>query len=76
MKKQAFCNSKKGIFCTVLSGLLLPLCISKMICRAWEVLLEHLKSLKMEKNWERFAKVIGDRLVIGDEPTYLTRNQS
>jgi hypothetical protein len=24
----------------------------------------------MEKNWERFAKVIGDRLMIDDGPLY------
>ncbi len=35
-------------------------------------LLKHFKSLKMEKNWQRFAKVIGDRLVIGDGPLYPT----
>jgi hypothetical protein len=35
-----------------------------------KALLWHFKSLKMEKNWERFAKVIGDRLVINDGPFY------
>jgi hypothetical protein len=36
------------------------------------VLLYHFKSLKMEKNWERFAKVLSDSLVFGDGPVYLT----
>ncbi len=35
-----------------------------------KALLKHFKSLKMEKNWERFAKVIGDRLMIDDGPLY------
>ncbi len=35
-------------------------------------LLWHFKSLKMEKNWQRFAKVISDRLVMGDGLLYPT----
>jgi hypothetical protein len=41
-----------------------------MICKAWEGAPTTFKSLKMEKNWERSAKVFGDRLVVSDGPVY------
>jgi hypothetical protein len=41
-----------------------------MICKAWEAAPIIFKPLKMEKNWERSAKVFDDRLVFGDGPVY------
>jgi hypothetical protein len=33
-----------------------------------KALLKHFKLLKIEKNWERFAKVFGDKLMFNDGP--------
>jgi hypothetical protein len=41
-----------------------------MLCDAWEGTPIAFKSLKMEKNWERSAKVFGGRQVIGDGLVY------
>jgi hypothetical protein len=37
-----------------------------------KVFLQNFKSFKMEKNWEKSAKMFGDRLVFDDGPTYPT----
>ncbi len=37
-----------------------------------KVLLQHFKSLKMENNWERSAKVFGHRQAFSDGPVYPT----
>jgi hypothetical protein len=48
----------------------LLLCISKMICRAWEGVLITFEITQMEKNWERFANMFDHRHMIGDGSIY------
>jgi len=57
-KKKRILQFKKNVFSLLLFfWLILWLCISNMICEAWEGTPIAFKSLKMEKNWERSAKV-------------------
>jgi hypothetical protein len=65
-----FCNSKNHIFFTVLFWLVLWLCISKMIVELERARIEHFKSLKPKKNWERSAQMFGQKQVIHDGQFY------
>jgi hypothetical protein len=64
-EKKVFCNLKKCICFTAIFGFSFGFAFQRWFVELEKALLEHFKSLKMEKNWERSVKVFGDQLVQG-----------
>jgi hypothetical protein len=67
--KNTFCNLKNVFF-------LKKICCSfGFACQRWlldleKAFLKHLKSFKMEKNWERYVKLFSDRSMFSDKHIY------
>ncbi len=73
-KKKCFKISKKSVFFAALFWLLpwFGFAFQRWLVKLEKVLRYHFKSSKMEKNWERSAKVFSNSLVFGAGPVYLT----
>jgi hypothetical protein len=64
---------KKHNFFTAFSGWSFGFSFQRWYVQLEKVFLWQFESRKMEKNWERSAKVFGHRQEIGEGPVYLWR---
>ncbi len=72
MKKKTVLQFKKNVFSLLLFlGWSFGFAFQRWFVELEKAPIKHFKSLKMEKNWERYVKVFGHRKVFDDGPVYV-----
>jgi hypothetical protein len=72
-KKMCFAIRKNAFSLLLIFGWSFGFAFQRWFVELEKAFLQHFKSLKIEKNWESFAKVFGHRQAIGDGPIYPTQ---